>query len=68
MIAGYKNQPSEVLEAVIDESTSDTSESKKKVVHYVRENTGIVVSFSISEIVTAIEEKPTGIPLLDEKK
>jgi len=68
VIAGYKNQPSQVLEAVVDESTSDTSESKKKIVHYVRENTGIVVAFSIYEIIKAIEKSPIGFPLLDEKK
>jgi S1-C subfamily serine protease len=63
VVAGYRNQPTEVHEVEVQESDSPTSERGKRIVRYVRENTGIVVAFSFSEIEKAIKSHPIG-PLL----
>ena len=63
VISGYRNQPTKVKSALIEDYDSNTSDSKKKIVHYVLENTGIVVAYHISEIEKAIKVNPIGFPL-----
>jgi hypothetical protein len=66
VISGYKNQPLQVNEVEIDVKDSDTANEGKKVVHYVLENTGIVVAYNIKEILEAISKNPIG-PLVPEQ-
>ena len=63
VVAGYRFQPTEVHEAEVQESDAPTSEQGKRIVRYVRENTGIVVAYDFSEIEKAIRNHPIG-PLL----
>lgn len=63
VVSGYRNQPTQVLEAEVNETNSSTKQSSKKIIHYVNENTGIVVAFSLTEITQAIEENPIGFPI-----
>ena len=63
VVAGYRNQPTEVIEAEVTEPQSTTKKEGKRVVRYIRENTGIVVAYSFSEIEKAIRKNPLGPPL-----
>ncbi|WP_161949858.1 S1 family peptidase [Desulfofustis glycolicus] len=63
VVSGYKNQPTKVMSALIEDTKSNTNDSKKKIVHYILENTGIVVAYHFSEIEKAIKNKPIGFPL-----
>ncbi len=63
VISGYKNQPTKVVSALVEDSDSETNDSKRKVVYYILENTGIVVAYHIHEIEKAIKANPIGFPL-----
>lgn len=63
VVSGYKNQPTKVMSALIEDTNSNMNDSKSQIVHYVLENTGIVVAYHISEIESAIKNKPIGFPL-----
>ena len=63
VVSGYRYQPLPVVEEEIVESKSTSGDSQRKVVRYVRENTGIVIAYDIGEIVKAIRANPIG-PLL----
>lgn len=63
VVSAYRHQPIEVLEAILEETESSTGESSKKVVRYVKENTGIVLSYSFSEIEKAIDAHPIGFTI-----
>jgi Trypsin-like peptidase domain len=65
VISGYRNNPIEVQEEIVDVSASPSVDSQKKVVHYILENTGIIVANNLSEIVKAIRLKPIGLSLPD---
>jgi len=69
VIAGYRQQPTEVVTAEVKEA-ADTSDKKgkRRTVQFVRENTGIVVAYAFSEIRKAIQLKPLGKPLAKESQ
>jgi hypothetical protein len=66
VISGYRIQPNEVEDAIID-AVSPTGETKKKVIHYVRENTGIVLAYGLKDIIESIKGNPIGLPVSEEK-
>jgi S1-C subfamily serine protease len=61
VIAGYRHQPSRVVEML--EIPSAEQEKNEKKIPVVLENTGIVVGFVIDEIIKGIRASPIGFPL-----
>lgn len=62
VISGYKSNYNTVMEKEInDQSTSQVG--KKKIIHYVSENTGIVIAYEIARIIEAIRANPIGFQL-----
>jgi hypothetical protein len=62
VIAGYRIQPVFVEEALVDDANRSSDDTQKKIVRFVRANTGLIVAFGINEIVKAIRKNPIGIP------
>ncbi len=46
----------------VDDTNRSSDGSQKKTVRFVRENSGLIVTFGISNIVKAIRKNPVGIP------
>lgn len=67
VISGYRNQKTKVIEE-IEQSQNLSSNDNNNVIRYVLENTGIVVAYSIDEIIKEISENPIGFPLPAEIK
>jgi len=66
VVSGYKNNDNPVMiKEIEDRSQSQVREKqqKKKIVPYVAENTGIIVTYSIGYIMEAIRANPIGFPL-----
>lgn len=62
VVSGYRNQPTEVVEVTVPDTTSSengedtSSETKRKKVQIVLENTGIVIGYQLNHLVEAIKE------------
>lgn len=67
VISGYKNQPIQVYEVEVKDEESKTGQEEKKIIRYVRENTGIVISYDIGEILESINKNPIGPMIPNEK-
>lgn len=63
VVSGYYPQNVRVKEKQVRESRPRTRKMKNDVTPYIPENSGIVISFSIEEIVKAIRSNPIGFPL-----
>jgi S1-C subfamily serine protease len=63
VIAGYRIQPVFVEEALVDDANRSSDGTQKKMVRFVRENSGLIVAFDINAIVKAIRKNPIGIPV-----
>ena len=60
VVSGYRNQPTEVEEVEVSDQESPTGQVRKKTIRFVRENTGIVIAFSLGAIEKAIRQNPIG--------
>jgi prepilin-type processing-associated H-X9-DG protein len=63
VVSGYYPQNVRVKEKQAKEPRPGTRKMKTDVTPYVPENSGIVISFSMAEIVKAIQSNPIGFPL-----
>jgi len=65
VVSGYANQNIPVQLAELKESPSEDQKMGKetKLIPYVPENSGIIVAYSIIEIIKAIGANPIGLPL-----
>ena len=64
VVSGYRNQPTEVVDLIVPESSSSenvqgsSSQIRTKKVQVIRENTGIVVGYQLEQLVEAIKGSP----------
>lgn len=63
VISGYRAASAPVVEQLIDVTNKLSEDVQKKLVRFVRENTGLIIAFGINEIVTAIRKNPIGMPI-----
>lgn len=64
VISGYRAEPSKVHEGKERQDTQSFVFKDSNVVHYVFENTGIVIAYSIDHIIEEIKRNPIGFPLV----
>ncbi len=67
VITGYRHQPIQVYEVEVKDEESKTGKEEHKIISYVKENTGIIISYSIGEILESINKNPIGPMIPNEK-